>query len=129
MYKMIRKSVTATQYQMDRKVFEKKQDAEKEYQIQLAKIQIAALQMEDREKAEFRKEVGLTLLENDAKILKDKVFEASVELAFCHEMGKTKFVIDEAALKVANTQMMYNSVCKKIFKICLKHGLKSEYLK
>ena len=116
-------------YKVDQKVYEKRSDAENDYQIQLAKIKIEVHRMEMQQQEDFRKEVGLTLLENDAKILKGKVFEASIELAFCHEMGKTKFVIDEAALKVANTQMMYNSVCKKIFKICLKHGLKSEYLK
>ena len=116
-------------FKLDDKIFETRAQAEQETQIQIAKIQLAQMQLEEREKAEFRKEVGLTLLENDAKILKGKVFEATVELAFCHEMDKNKYVKDEAALKVANTRIMYDSVCKRIFKICLKHGLKSEYLK
>ncbi len=129
MYKMTYKVTGEPQFELDKKVYETRKDAENEYQIQLAKIQITALQMEEREKAEFRKKVGLTLLENDAKIIHDSIFKATVELAFCHEMGKTQYVIDKAALRVANTQMMYNSVCKKIFKICLKHGLKSEHMK
>jgi len=129
MYKMIHTDKGEARFQLDKKVYETRAQAENEAQIQIAKIQLAQLQIEAREKETFRKEVGLTLLENDAKILKGKVFEATVELAFCHEMGKNKFVKDEAALKVANTRIMYDSVCKRIFKICLKHGLKSEYLK
>jgi len=107
----------------------KEKEIEAEAQLQLAKIQLEVHRIELEQQTAFRKEVGLTLLENDAGILKEKVFKASVELAFCHEMGKTQYVIDQAALKVANTQMMYNSICRKIFKICMKHGLKSEYLK
>lgn len=106
-----------------------KDQAEYEYQIQVAKIQLSSFQIEAREKEAFRKEVGLTTFENDAKVIHGKIMEAVVVLAACHEMGKTQSVIDEAALRVANTRIMYDSVCRKIFKICLKHGLKSEHMK
>ena len=55
MYKMTYKVTGEPQFELDKKVYETRKDAENEYQIQLAKIQIAALQMEEREKAEFRK--------------------------------------------------------------------------
>ena len=116
-------------YAADNKVFEKKQDAHKEYQSQLAKIAMELNRAEARSIAEFRKKVGLTTFENDAKIIHEKIMEAVIILAACHEMGKTQSVIDEAALKVANTRIMYDSICKRIFKICLKHGLKSEHMK
>jgi len=76
-----------------------------------------------------RREIGLTHLEQDADVIFTKLQEAVVELTFYHEMDKNKFVLDNAALKIANTRTMYDSVCRKIFKICLKHGFKSEHMK
>lgn len=130
MYKMIHKDRSGMmQYQVDQKIFNSKESAKNEQQVQLAKIQIALLQEEKKREAEFRKSVGLTLLENDAKVIHESIMEAVIILALCHETGKTKSVTDEAALRVANTRIMHDSVCKRIFKVCLKHGLKSEHLK
>jgi len=103
--------------------------AEYEYQIQMAKIDIELKQKELELEVLNRREIGLFHLEQDASVIFASLQKAVIELAFYHEMGKNKFVLDDAALKVANTRIMYDSVCRKIFKLCIKHGLKSEHLK
>jgi len=116
-------------YEVDNKLYQTQMEAKVDIQVQRAKIDIEILRLEQQRIADFRKKVGLTLLENDASVMFTKTRQAVIELAFAHEMGKTQYVIDQAALAVANTRTMYDSVCRKIFKICLKHGLKSEHLK
>ena len=102
-----------------------------EYDITVikAKIDIEIAKKEAELEAHDRRVMGLTHLEQDASVIFASIQKAVIELVFCHEMGKTQYVIDEAALRVANTRMMYDSVCRKIFKLCLKHGLKSEHMK
>lgn len=78
---------------------------------------------------QFRDDIGLSLMENDAKILHEKLVKAAIELAFVIEMDKNDYVTEKAKRKVINTRTMYNEVCKRIFKICLKHGVKSEHTK
>lgn len=99
-----------------------------EHHQQLAKIQIASKQLEIEVAEEFRKKVGLADLERIANVCFGKIQRAVIELVFCREMDKNKFVMDEAELKVASRRIEYDSVCKKIFKVCIKHGLKSEHL-
>jgi len=98
-----------------------------EYHNQLAKIQIEQHKLKAEAELEFRKEIGLHHVERDAAVLRDALLKASVELAFAVEMDHNNFVIDQAKLKVKNTRIMYNDVRKKIFKICLKHGVESEH--
>lgn len=123
---------------MENKFYQKKEEAESqaeaakstaqaELDIQIAKFKLAQIEHEQRAEAEFRAEIGLTLLENDANILREKLVKARLELAFCVEMDKSNYMIGEAKLRVQNTRVMYDGIRKKIFKICLKHGVKSEH--
>jgi len=114
---------------IDESVFDTKSQAEYDLAAMKARIQMELIKAEQERGEIFRREVGLTHLEQDAHVIFSKLQQAVIELAFYHKMDKNKFVIDKAALKVANTRIMYDSLCKKIFKLCLKHGLKSEHLK
>ena len=104
-----------------------KDRAQAELDMQIAKFKLAQIQHEQQVEAEFRAEIGLTLLENDAGILQEKLIKARLELALYVEMDKNEHMISEAKLRVQNTRVMYNGIRKKIFKICLKHGVKSEH--
>ncbi len=109
------------------KKFERR--AEYDLEILKAKIQIQLNEAEAQQAEIYRREIGLTHLEQDASVIFTSLQKAVVELTFYHEMDKNKLVLDKAALRIANTRKMYDSVCRKIFKICLKHGLKSEHMK
>jgi len=123
-------------YQIKNQFYQKKEEAQvdatksaaqAELDLQIAKFKLAQIEHEQRAEAEFRAEIGLTLLENDAGILQEKLIKARLELALYVEMDKNEYVIGEAKLRVQNTRVMYNGIRKKIFKICLKHGVKSEH--
>ena len=105
------------------------QQVEFDIEVIKAKIDLEILKKEAELEAHDRRTMGLTHLEQDASVIFASIQKAVIELTFCHEMGKTQYVIDKAVLRVTNTRLMYDSVCRKIFKLCLKHGLKSEHMK
>ena len=114
-------------YKLDKQIFDTQADAEL---AQLkARVQMELHKAEIDQELLFRKDIGLTLMESDAKMLHQKLVEAAIELAYVVEMDKNDYVTDKAKRKVVNTRIMYNEVCKRIFKVCLQHGVKSEHTK
>lgn len=106
-------------------------EAQMDAKIKQMQMEIELRQIEHDRLVEkqFRDDIGLTLMENDAKMLHAKLVQAAIELAFVIEMDKNDYVTEKAKRKVVNTRTMYNAVCKRIFKVCLKHGVKSEHTK
>lgn len=106
-------------------------EAQMDAKIKQMQMEIELRQIEHDRLVEkqFRDDIGLSLMESDAKALHAKLVEAAIELAFVIEMDKNDYVTEKAKRKVVNTRSMYNAVRKRIFKVCLKHGVKSEHSK
>ena len=124
-------------YQVNDKIFDRQSDAQWEAHKADIEVQAKILELqhdknkmilEVQKESRFRRHIGLTQLEQDADVIFGKIQQTVIELAVCYEMDKNDFVMGQASRKVANTRIMYNSVCKQIFKICLTHGVKSEHM-
>lgn len=126
MYK-IEKRGNLYECSLDKKVYDTHAQAEFELKKLQMEIELHEHQLYAKEEQAFRLKIGLTNLEGDANILRDALLKASVELAFAVEMDHSKYIIKKAKLKASNTRKMYQGVRKKIFTICLKHGVKSEH--